>query len=153
VTNRTTGQNFFFIFLVDSTKKMKKKDGGKTAQKRPISPLPDAVCIMILYCGGCAYSIVHHTLISINWRSGSKKNQFLTSLNEKFSQEDTFHYWAGRLPGHDHVNQTHPDVVRMWRQFLGCPACGSGIERVFFSAGKQHDALKKNTMDKTLKAH
>jgi hypothetical protein len=24
------------------------------------------------------------------------------------------------------------------------------IERVFFSAGKQHDALKKKTMDKTL---
>jgi hypothetical protein len=29
-------------------------------------------------------------------------------------------------------------------------ASGSGIERVFFSSGKQHDALKKNTMDKTL---
>jgi hypothetical protein len=24
------------------------------------------------------------------------------------------------------------------------------IERVFFSAGKQHDAVKKRTMDKTL---
>ena len=30
------------------------------------------------------------------------------------------------------------------------PASGGGIERVFFSAGKQHDALKKRTMDKTL---
>jgi hypothetical protein len=29
-------------------------------------------------------------------------------------------------------------------------ASGSGIERVFFSSAKQHDALKKNTMDKTL---
>jgi hypothetical protein len=38
----------------------------------------------------------------------------------------------------------------MWRQFHGCPASGGGIERVFFSAGKQHDALKKRTMDKTL---
>jgi hypothetical protein len=38
----------------------------------------------------------------------------------------------------------------MWRQFHGCPASGGGIERVFFSAGKQHDALKKKTMDKTL---
>ncbi len=37
--------------------------------------------------------------------------------NDKFSQEGIFQYWAGRLPGHDHVNQTYPDVVRMWRQF------------------------------------
>ncbi len=72
--------------------------------------------------------------------------------NDKFSQEDIFHYWAGRLPGHAHVNQTYPDVVRMWRQFHGCPASGGGIERVFFSAGKQHDALKKRTMDKTLQS-
>ncbi len=71
--------------------------------------------------------------------------------NNKFSQEDIFHYCAGRLPGHAHVNQTYPDVFRMWRQFHGCPAAsGGGIERVFFSAGKQHDALKKRTMDKTL---
>ncbi len=45
-----------------------------------------------------------------------------------------------------------PDVVRMWRQFHGYPASGGGIERVFFSAGKQHDALKKRTMDKTLES-
>jgi hypothetical protein len=42
----------------------------------------------------------------------------------------------------------------MWRQFNGCPVSGAGIEarwRVcFFSSGKQHDALKKRTMDKTL---
>ena len=58
--------------------------------------------------------------------------------------------YVNRLSGHAHVNQTYPDVVRMWRQFHGCPASGGGIERVFFSARKQHDALKKNTMDKTL---
>jgi hypothetical protein len=46
------------------------------------------------------------------------------------------------------TKRTH--VVRMWRQFHGCPVSGGGIERVFFSAGKQHDALKKRTMDKTL---
>ncbi len=45
--------------------------------------------------------------------------------------------------------QTYPDVVRMWRQLNGCPASGGGKERVIFSAGKQRDALKKNTMDKT----
>ena len=70
--------------------------------------------------------------------------------NDTFSQEGIFQYWSGCLPGHAHVNQTYPDVVRMWRQFHGCPASGGGIERVFFSAGKQHDALKKKTMDKTL---
>jgi len=72
--------------------------------------------------------------------------------NDKFSQECIFDYWAGRLSGHAHVNQTYPDVVRMWRQFHGCPASGGGIERVFFWAGKQHDTLKKKTMDKTLES-
>ena len=48
------------------------------------------------------------------------------------------------------MNRTYPDVVRMWRHFYGCPASGDGIERVFTSAGKQHDALKKNTTDKAL---
>jgi hypothetical protein len=38
----------------------------------------------------------------------------------------------------------------MWRQVHGCPASGGGIERVFFSDGKQHDVLKTRTMDKTL---
>jgi hypothetical protein len=40
----------------------------------------------------------------------------------------------------------------MWRQFHGCPGSGGGIERVFTAAGKQHDALKKSTMDKTLES-
>jgi len=31
-----------------------------------------------------------------------------------------------------------------------CPASGGGIDRVFFSTGKQDHALKKSTMDKTL---
>ena len=34
---------------------------------------------------------------------------------DNFSQEDIFDYWSGRLSGHTHVNQTYPDVVRMWR--------------------------------------
>ena len=48
--------------------------------------------------------------------------------NDKFSQEDIFQYWAGRLSGHAHVNQTYPDVVRMWRQFHGCPASGPPLQ-------------------------
>ena len=70
--------------------------------------------------------------------------------NDKFSQEGIFHYLSGRLSGHAHVNQTYPEFVRMQRQFHGCHASGDGIERVSFSAGKQHDTLKKRTMDKTL---
>ncbi len=72
--------------------------------------------------------------------------------NDNFSQEGIFVYWNGNLPGHAHVKRTYPDVVRMWRQFHGCPGSGGGIERVFTAAGKQHDDLKKNTMDKTLES-
>ncbi len=49
------------------------------------------------------------------------------------------------------MNRTYPDVVKMWRQFHGSPVSGDGnhgIERVFTSAGKQDDDLKKTTMDK-----
>ena len=46
--------------------------------------------------------------------------------------------------------QSTPDLARMWRRFHACPASGGGIERVFTAAGKQHDDLKKKTMDKTL---
>ena len=49
--------------------------------------------------------------------------------NDNFSaQEDTFHYWNDQLSGHGHVNQRYPDVVRMWRQFHGCPGSGGGTE-------------------------
>ncbi len=62
-----------------------------------------------------------------------KEKPILYISNDKFSQEDIFQYWTGCLPGHSHVNQVYPDVVRMWRQFHGYPASGGGIERVFFS--------------------
>jgi hypothetical protein len=38
----------------------------------------------------------------------------------------------------------------MWRQFHGYHGSGDEKERVFTTTGKQHDDLKKNTMDKTL---
>jgi hypothetical protein len=71
--------------------------------------------------------------------------------NDNFSQEGVFDYWNDHLSGNTHVKRTYPDVVRMWRQFHGCPGSGGGIERVFTAAAKQHDDLKKRTMDKTLK--
>ena len=73
--------------------------------------------------------------------------------NDNFSQEGIFDYWNGKLPGYAHVKRTYPDVVRMWRQFHGCPGSGGGIERVFNAAGKQHDALKKALWTRRWKAH
>jgi hypothetical protein len=72
--------------------------------------------------------------------------------NDNFSQEGIFDYWNDHLSGHAHVKGTYPDVVGMWRQFHGCPGSGGGIERVFTAGGKQHDDLKKRTMDKTLES-
>ncbi|KAK3277620.1 hypothetical protein CYMTET_14389 [Cymbomonas tetramitiformis] len=45
---------------------------------------------------------------------------------------------------------TLPDVYRMARQFLGCPATTAGVERAFSAAGKMHDDLRKNTSEGTL---
>ena len=61
-----------------------------------------------------------------------KENPIPYISNDKFSQENIFQYWSGCLSGHTHVNRTDPDVVRMWKQFHGCPVSGDGIERVFF---------------------
>ena len=64
------------------------------------------------------------------------------------------HLWLLEWPASRtrYVKRKYPDVVRMWRQFHGCPGYGDGIERVFTSPGKQHDDLKKKTMDKTLES-
>ncbi len=42
-----------------------------------------------------------------------KENPIPYIFNDKFSQEGIFHYWAGRLSGHTHVNQRT-------RMSLGC---------------------------------
>ncbi len=51
--------------------------------------------------------------------------------NDNFSQLDIFDYWNDRMSGSSHVKWTYPDVVRMWRQFHGCPGSGGGIEQVY----------------------
>ena len=43
-----------------------------------------------------------------------------------------------------------PDLYRMARQFLGCPATTGGVERVFSAAGRMHDDFKKSTGEDTL---
>ena len=65
--------------------------------------------------------------------------------DDNFSQTGIFEYWHSKT-------SKYPDLARMWRRFHACPASGGGIERVFTAAGKQHDNLKKKTMDKTLES-
>ncbi|KAK3270824.1 hypothetical protein CYMTET_20796 [Cymbomonas tetramitiformis] len=43
-----------------------------------------------------------------------------------------------------------PDVYRMARQFIGCPATTGGVERTFSAAGRMHDDLRKSTEEDTL---
>ncbi len=77
--------------------------------------------------------------------------QWCYSSNEKCSQEVIFHYWDGCLSDQAHVDQTYPDVVRIHVETVPwLPTSEGAIQRVLFSAGKQHDSLKKETMDKTL---
>ena len=46
--------------------------------------------------------------------------------------------------------QIWPNLVKMWRQFHGCPTSSAGVERLFYKAGKQHDDQKKSTKEETL---
>jgi hypothetical protein len=66
--------------------------------------------------------------------------------------EDIFDYWNDHLSGHTHVKRTYPDVVRMWRQFHGCPWIWrwDRVSLYYTCNTKHHDILKKNTMNKTL---
>ncbi len=73
--------------------------------------------------------------------------------NDNFSQEGIFDYWNVHLSGHAHVKRTYPDVVKMWRQFHGCPGSGDGIKRVFTGTGKQYDDHKKGPWIRRWKSH
>jgi len=44
-----------------------------------------------------------------------------------------------------------PDVARMARQFLACPATSAGVERMFSKAGRNHKDLQKRAKDGTLR--
>ena len=66
-------------------------------------------------------------------------------FNDKFSQEGIFDYWAGRLPGHAHVNQTYPDVVGMWRQFQ--------VVSLFFQMENNMMLSRKGPWTRPWKAH
>ena len=39
---------------------------------------------------------------------------------------------------------TFPNVAKMAKQVLGCPACSAGVERLFSKAGRNHTDLQSN---------
>ncbi len=45
-----------------------------------------------------------------------------------------------------------PYLTKMARQFLSAPTSSAYAERLFLSAGKMHDDLKKSTNEATLKS-
>jgi hypothetical protein len=40
-----------------------------------------------------------------------------------------------------------PSVASMAMQVLGCPACSSGVERLFSKAGRNHGKLQKGLLE------
>ena len=51
-----------------------------------------------------------------------------------------------------HEGVDFPHLSKMARQFLSAPASFASVERLFSSAGKMHDDLKKNTSEETLES-
>ncbi len=52
-----------------------------------------------------------------------------------------------------HESPDFPHLSKMARQFLSAPASFAIVERLFSSASKMHDDLKKNTTEETLESH
>ena len=46
----------------------------------------------------------------------------------------------------------YPNLSRMARQFLGCPATSAGVERLFSKAGRAYNCLAKSQQEGTLEA-
>ena len=46
----------------------------------------------------------------------------------------------------------YPNVARMVRQFLGCPATPAGVERLFSKAGRAYNFLPQSQQEDTLEA-
>ena len=59
--------------------------------------------------------------------------------------QDILDWWRHEAPDFPHLS-------KMARQFLSAPASSASVERLFSSAGKMHDDLKKNTSEETLES-
>ena len=46
---------------------------------------------------------------------------------------------------------TRPALSKMVKQYMAAPASSAGVERVFSSAGKMHNDLRKSMKDESLK--
>ena len=52
----------------------------------------------------------------------------------------------------DTGSKKYPNVARMARQFLGCPATSAGVERLFSKAGRAYCSLAKSQKEGTIEA-
>ncbi len=59
------------------------------------------------------------------------------------NDQDILKWWR------DHSSQ-FPNLGKMARQFLAAPASSASAKRLFSSAGKMHDDLKKSTSEETM---
>ena len=51
-----------------------------------------------------------------------------------------------------HESPDFPHLSKMARQFLSAPASSASVERLFTSAGRMHNDLKKNTSEETFES-
>ena len=61
------------------------------------------------------------------------------------NDQDILAWWRQEAPEFPHLS-------KMARQFLAAPASSASVERLFSSAGKMHDDLKKSTSEETLES-
>ena len=61
------------------------------------------------------------------------------------NDQDILAWWRQEAPEFPHLS-------KMARQFLAAPASSASVERLFSSAGKMHDDLKKSSSEETLES-
>ena len=61
------------------------------------------------------------------------------------NDQDILAWWRQEAPEFPHLS-------KMARQFLAAPASSASVERLFSSAGKMHDDVKKSTSEETLES-
>jgi hypothetical protein len=66
-------------------------------------------------------------------------------IDSSGKDQDILDWWRHEAPDFPHLS-------KMARQFLSAPASSASVERLFSSAGKMHDDLKKNTSEETLES-
>jgi hypothetical protein len=70
--------------------------------------------------------------------------EYLTSSTHNLTKtSNPLHWWKDNAP-------RFPTVALMARNYLGCPATTAGLERMFSSAGRTHNDLKKKTKETTI---